>query len=476
MKKLNYGRDKVTNNRRFIFPQGEKLTKDELFGFISYNESYLRPRFRQNMAYYLGRHRILTEDISKNDNIDNRIIDNKIKPLVDSYNGFFVGIPPTVNAEEDSITESIQDWNGKNSFQDELNEVSKQTDIYGRSLIFVYQGEDSKPHMRHFSPEHAFIIYDDTIEHKPLAFVRYELDEGSPYTDATGVIQYSDYLYKFGEGGIIEDTEANKYAQNPYGLVPAVEFYENEERQGIFEQIITLQDELNGVMSQKANQIAYFDNAYMYMFGVQLPEDTDGNPQFNFKNNRLIYAANIAPETSPQVGFIQKPDADGMQENMIDHLQKSIYENTGIANLRDENFAGNSSGVAMQYKLLSMKNKADNKERKFDKALKQLYRIVFQTLFNDASKQESWSTLTFHFTRNLPDDVASLISAAKNAEGIISKKTQLSLLPFVKDPQVEIDQINQEKEDSIKMAQNAVGSLPDYMKSDDEEEDEDADK
>ena len=98
---------------------------------------------------------------------------------------------------------------------------------------------------------------------------------------------------------------------------------------------------------------------------------------------------------------------------MIDHLQKSIYENTEIANLRDENFANNASGVAMQYKLLSMQNKADSKERKFTKALKQMYKIVFQTLFDNDSQREQWSTLKFHFTRNLPDDISSMISAAK---------------------------------------------------------------
>ena len=88
----------------------------------------------------------------------------------------------------------------------------------------------------------------------------------------------------------------------------------------------------------------------------------------------MIYAPNVDPNSKPEIGFIAKPDADGMQENMIDHLQKSIYENTGIANLRDENFAGNASGVAMQYKLLSMKDKADSKERKFTKSLRQLYK------------------------------------------------------------------------------------------------------
>lgn len=453
MKTINYGNDRVTDNGRFIYPAGQEMSGNELMGFISYNENIMKPIYRKNMDYYLGKHDILNEPNDKTDNINNKLIDNKIKPLEDSYNGFFVGIPPVISVEDNAINEVVQDWNNENSFQDELNEISKQADIFGRSIVFIYQGEDMKPHLTHSSPEHAFIVYDDTVAHKPLAFVRYEIDDLKNFTEATGQVQYADKIYSFKGQEIAEDYETNSAAINPYGIVPAVEFYENEERQSVFEQIITLQDELDHVMSQKANQIAYFDNAYMYMFGVLLDTDENGNPKFDFKNNRLIYASNIDPNSDPKVGFIEKPDADNMQENMIDHLQKSIYENTEIANLRDENFASNSSGVAMQYKLLSMQNKADSKERKFTKALRQMYRIVFQTLFNNDSQRQSWSDLKFHFTRNLPDDISSMISAAKDAEGIVSKDTQLSLLPFVKDPQAEIEKINQEKAEGIKQVQ-----------------------
>src|SRR5699024_3663968 len=160
-------------------------------------------------------------------------------------------------------------------------------------------------------------------------------------------------------------------------------FFENEERQGIFDSIKTLINALDKVISQKANQVEYFDNAYMYMLGFELPEDDEGNPKFDFKNNRVLYDNHIDPDTNPQIGFISKPDADQMQENLIQHLTDFIFMMAMVPNIQDKNFAGNSSGVALQYKLFAMKNKADSKERKFDKSLMQLYRIVLATLFNN---------------------------------------------------------------------------------------------
>ena len=88
MKDINYGRDKVTGNSSFIFPKGEKLTSNELLGFIAYNETVLKPRYRENMKLYLGKHKILTAP-EKETGADNRIVVNSAKYVVDVYNGYF---------------------------------------------------------------------------------------------------------------------------------------------------------------------------------------------------------------------------------------------------------------------------------------------------------------------------------------------------------------------------------------------------
>lgn len=466
MKDINYGRDKVTGNSSFIFPKGEKLTSNELLGFIAYNETVLKPRYKENMKLYLGKHNILTAP-GKETGADNRIVVNSAKYVVDVYNGYFCGIEPKLSLlNGSSKIDEIARWNRQENFFDTINEISKQCDIFGRSIASVYQGEDARPHLMYSSPNHAFIIYDDTVQRQPLAFVHYQIDNSNNWTDAYGVIQYTDKLYRFKGYDIEEDTNEAGYAINPYGLVPAVEFFENEERQGIFDSIKTLINALDKVISQKANQVEYFDNAYMYMLGFELPEDDEGNPKFDFKNNRVLYVNHIDPDTNPQIGFISKPDADQMQENLIQHLTDFIFMMAMVPNIQDKNFAGNSSGVALQYKLFAMKNKADSKERKFDKSLMQLYRIVLATLFNNKQDQELWSELDFKFTRNLPEDMASAIDSAKNAEGIVSKKTQLGMIPDI-DPESEMKQISKEKTDAIQQVQKL--SLPiDGLKRDDD--------
>ena len=54
------------------------------------------------------------------------------------------------------------------------------------------------------SPQHLFI---------------YQIDNSNNWTDAYGVIQYADKLYRFKGYDIEEDTNEAGYAINPYGLM-----------------------------------------------------------------------------------------------------------------------------------------------------------------------------------------------------------------------------------------------------------------
>lgn len=416
------------------------------------------------MDYYLGHHPVL-EQPAKQTGADNRLVVNLPKYLVDTYNGFFSGIAPKISLDDDKENQKLQDWNNTNSFVDKLNEISKQADIYGKSYAFVYQDEDSQTRVTYCSPSHAFMVYDDTVNREPLAFVRYHYDNSSDAT-AKGTIYYADASYDFVGPAINPEPTPNLYK-----LVPAVEFYENEERQGVFDGCITLINELDRALSQKANQVEYFDNAYLYMLRIQLEKDRDtGQPMLDLKNDRFIYApADTA--VNGKIGFVSKPDGDNMQENLINRLTEWIFQTAMIPNMNDQAFSGNSSGVALQYKLLPMKNRASNKERKFVHSLRHLYQIIFSvgTVLPDSSKNK-WQDLSFQFTRNMPANIADEVNSAVNASGIVSKETALSLLSFIDDPKSEINRMDKEKDEEMKRVSQLSPAAMDFQKvnSDDE--------
>lgn len=466
MKQL-YKRVLVSNNDTFYFPAGEKLANDELQKLINYNAQTIRPKYKENMKMYLGKHDILDRP-NKPTGETNRIVVNLPKYITDTFTGYFLGIPPRINLENDTDNELLQNWLKQVSFADKLNKICKFTDIYGRAYGFIYQDEDSNTCFATTSPTKSFMVYDDTVEHKPLAFVRYQYLKNQSSYQACGTIYYADAFYDFQNAKITDSGRVN-----PYKVVPAAEFEENDTKTGIFDSVKTLVNALDYAVSQKADQVAYFDNAYLALIGAKLKEDKNGNPVINLQKNRFLYLPNVNPGSNPKLEFVSKPDADNIQENLIKHLTDWIFQIAMVPNMNDQSFAGNLSGVALHYKILPMKNLAATKERKFTEALRQLFKAVFSvpTVLPESS-QSDYDNLGFTFTRNIPEDIATAISNAKNAEGIVSKQTQLKLLPFITDVTAEEQQIQKEQDDELAQTQKAADNLPDYLKPDDHDDDE----
>lgn len=454
------GKGQILDGHIFIYPADEEeLDPHDLLSFMRRNIQYAKD-YKHNMQMYLGNHDILNQQ-RRMYGPDNRLVANLPHYIVDTYNGFFTGIPPKITLDDKNENEALQQWNDTNSFQDKLSEISKQTDIYGRSFAFIYQDENADTCIAYASPTDAFMVYDDTVARKPFAFVRYWKDTESGLW--TGMVYYANKIKTF-KGSIVEDSDQN----NMYNLVPAVEFYGNEERQGVFDNVKTLIDELDRVLSQKANQVEYFDNAYLKILGLDLDEDGDGRPDANLIGNQMIYSAN-ADAANADVEFISKPDGDNMQEHIIDRLVSMIYQVSMVANLNDEAFAGNSSGVALQYKLLPMRNMAANKERKFTQALRKLYRIVFSA-DQVVKDKEAWQDLLFDFKQNLPIDVSEEADTLQKLSGVVSKETAFRNSRLIDDPKKEIERMQKEKQEEINQALQHSASATDQMLMDDQKE------
>lgn len=438
------GAGSVLTNGVFIYPKEKEMTSGDLNDLLTYYQGHQLKKYQRNMKEYLGQHPILDGDPRGGMRPDNRLVANLAGYIVDTFNGFFIGNPPKIGLPTEQLNNKLQDWLTTNSFVDKLSEISKQADIYGRSYAFVYQDEDSNTRIAISNPENSFMIYDDTVAREPYAFVRFAYDDDS---NLSGTLYRPDKVTVFANDAVLGESNPNLYAH-----VPAVEFIGNDERQGIFDTVITLIDELDRVLSQKANQNEYFDNAYLKIMGVQLEESDDGEPILDLDGRPVIYAPS-AESKNADISFLTKPDGDTIQEHLIDRLMSLIYQVSMVANLNDEAFSGNSSGVALEYKLLPMRNKAVNKERKFTQALRRLFSVVFAagTILPTADA-DAWQDLTFKFSQNVPENVADEAATAKSLTGIVSKETQLGTLSFVDDPKTEIQRMTDEQNEAVNNA------------------------
>lgn len=456
--KITIGRGQVVKGDVFIFPKGETLNVDDLYGFIEYQNEVCRRKYELNYDMYVSNHPILRAPL-KAWSENNKLVVPMPKLLVDEYAGYFGGNAPTVQLEDETDNDSLQAWLNDSEFADEHSEIVKAVGIYGRSYLLAYQDEDSKPKIAHVEPDEGFMIYDDTIKGEPLAFVRYSRDYLNHFT---GTIYYAGFSVDF------KDDKLEESVNYVWHEVPAVEFYSNEERQGIFDGVKTLIEALDKALSKKADQVDYFDNAYLLALGLNL-EDENGRIHID-REQRFIYSPD-ADATNAKVEFIGKPDADGMQENLINRLIDLIYYTSMIPNLQDSTFSGNSSGVALQFKLLPMQNMAAFQERKFVKSLRRMFKVLFESADGGqivrAINKKSWLDLRFTYTRNMPQNMADAVSTAVQASSLLSQQTALAMIPGIDDPQAEIKRKQDEQNETVKNAFNSIPNTPDYLVGDD---------
>lgn len=332
----------------------EYLSKRAIF--IDYNESRFVPDYKKYKDYYKGKHVAIIQVPAKpNGKPDNRVILNFAKKLVDTFNGFLTGNPVKITLEEEIANKELAEFNRRKNIPEIVAEVSKQADIYGKSHFFIFSDEKGEIYLTAATPDETFVIYDDTVLHRPLYGVRYSSQGnfGVGYnvelfsTEKTWNVNTSNANGSLGEGQV-----------NEFKSIPIIEASENSERISVIGNVLSIVDELNKAISEKSNDVDYFGDAYMKVLGALL-EQEDLNA---LRDTRIINLKSSMDEDEPaenlDVDFLSKPDADATQENLINRLLDALYQTSMIVNLNDKDF-GNSSGVALEMKFKPMLNLAN---------------------------------------------------------------------------------------------------------------------
>jgi SPP1 family phage portal protein len=416
--------------------ESDELTAEELLEFIKLHQAKV-PRYRELKKQYESKPPILYLPDKDPWKPDNRLVVNFAKYLVDTFNGYFSGIPVKVAHDIETVNDAVNDFWNLNDLDDTLSELSKLTSMYGVGFLYVWQDEDARTKVTYNDPLDMFVIYDDTIEQKPKYAVRYKLNKDDQIEGT--LITLNEYI-EFAEGkkGLtFADAQAHYYP-----TLPVIEFVENEEHQSLIEPVESLINAYNKAVSEKANDVDYFSDAYLKILGAELDEEGT----YKIRDNRIINLFGTDDASKIIVDFLSKPDGDTSQENLLDRIERLIYQTSMIANINDESF-GNASGVSLEFKLQPMKNLAAMKERKFTRGLNTLFKLFLSLPTNvPAAYADEWTNVHYRFTRNIPRNIPDEAKTARELDGIVSDETKLSVLSIVDNVQDEMDRIEAERE------------------------------
>ena len=417
----------------FRLPRETEMTLSLLDDFLGKHRIEVTTRYSKLKNAYESDHEILHQTAKASYKPDNRIVVNFPKYIVDTMNGYFIVNPVKTVADDETVADYVEYLDQYNDQDDNNAELSKIMSIYGKGYEMYYADESSELCITYLNPTEAFMIFDDSIVERPLYFVRRYTDfEGNEYGSISDSYGVRHFKVTGGTKWLDEDWQPHNFTD-----VPATEYIENAERQSLFEPVLSMVNAYNKAVSEKANDVDYFADAYLKVLGVALDEEG----MRHIRDNRII---NFEGDDAGKivVDFVGKPESDVTQENHLNRLERLIFQISMVANISDENF-GASSGIALRYKLQAMSNLEKTKERKFTSGMNRRYKLLFGHPLSKVPA-DAWVQLHYQFTPNIPANLLEEAQIAAQMEGITSHKTQLKVLSVVDNVQDELDEIEEE--------------------------------
>lgn len=370
----------------------------------------------------------------------NRIVSNYCFNIVQNYQGYITGID--ISYLSQTNIDAIQDILNYNDVRTEDNELLRNALIFGKSFEINYVDEDAKQRFKVLDSRECIPVYSNDLNNDLLYVIRYYV------ADTINNSQDEYYIEVYGNEFIRKYKSSNAFATlslleekpNVYKQVPITVFSLNTDEVSIFDQVMTLQDAYNKLLSSEVDDFESFCDAYLVLKGCM----ADADDLVAMKQNRVLMM-----DTDAEASYLTKSVSDTQIENMLKNINDTIHKISNSPDFTEDTFMS-QSGVAIKYKLIGFENVASNIVANMTKALQRRIELICSIL-SLTDGETKWRDIQIVFTRNLPQNITDTAQAINQLRGIVSDKTLISLLPFIKDVDAEVKQLQKEKEVNMSM-------------------------
>lgn len=451
----------------------------ELINFCLEEHEKELPRLQMLFDYYEGNPHKKGQTPTDLPHDRDEVFVNNAKYVTDMMVGFTVGAPISYSAAKGKSIDDILEIFDKIRIRKHDKELAKGLSTMGIGYELHYLAlvpgtkNETIPKIAWIDPRGMILVVDDTVDRNKLFAIRpvekqnlkrEKFWEIQVYT-ANGVITYRSKTKKLSDADMMDKS---KFKEHFYQAVPVVEFRNNEEKQGDYEQQLSQIDKYNLLQTDRIKDKENFIKAIMILYGFNLPDDgsekdMNGNVVLEAPSKELganaEYVTNTFSESEVQV----------LADSLLDDFHKSSY----VPNLNDEQFSGNVSGEAMKYKLFGLLLVLSIKTGYMEDGILQRLQLL-QNVLRVKGKNVDIEGVTIKFKPNLPINRSDIINQIRDSQEFIPLLISLGWLDDIDNPAEVLDLLEEQKLKSIEINQMALGSQANDSHSDlDEEPDED---
>lgn len=438
---------------------------------IEENQSLIlkRTKFKK---YYDGEHEILKKE--QPDNKPSNILLFNFAELIIEQNHSYLFSNPITYASKDKddrahlFEEKLKDIFFINNETKVTSSLGKTSSIYGEAVEVLWIDEELNIRFDEYNPL-EFVFYEFNGEEYALRFYttkRYEV-KGASYEEVLVnkyVIYGKDLIQEFEE--IDDKLTLIKETRHFFGEVPVIR-YKNKSTFGSegdsdLKNLITLIDSYNTVASSLVDIIEGNSDPYLLLVNLGIAkedvEEMKRSRTLKFRSQQGMQAEAKYLTYDGDLSYV---------ENFLDMLMKQIFTLSFTVDVfSKEGRVAAESGEALKMKMAMTSDiKAGNKEVIFKEGLKKRIRLIAKQLQNGSNMNffgdGTYRKVDSTFTKATIQNNAEAIQMAKDALGIVSRRTILSQIPFIEDVQEEMNEIEREEGTTVlfedELAGTAVG-------------------
>ena len=426
-----------------IMADSNEITVQNVVDWLTAFKNNVLPTRQKLGNYYDGKNEIIKQGAVKG-RPNYSINVNMAKYIIDVATSYAFGSPikyTTDNTNAEKVLDRLK-YIHKNCSVSELDfQQGGDMSTYGVSyqLIMAEQGKgkiEDRILLKNLSPLQTFYVVDNTILEKPIcAIYFYE------YVEAR-VKKLKIYVYDEINLTILDGSENNLTIESsdPHlmGTIPIIQCLNNDDAFSDIHCVTDLLDSLSLAVSNSTDNLQSIANAILAISGGTLNKE-----QLELINENKTM--NLPLGSSAE--WIIKTIDPTAEQQQVDNLLNFIFQIAQVPDLTDDAFAGNQSGVAMQYKLWGLDQLWVTKTTKYKKAIVQRLKILMHLLQHQfTSTVQLLDEINITFDKNLPKDNSAEYTMVQALKDVVSKRTLLENISIVDDVEAELEALDEEAE------------------------------
>lgn len=389
--------------RTVIYTDVEEIKSDNVLDVISkakqtqdQNQTDIEYLFK----YFKGDQPILSRIKEVNTDINNKIVENRAKEIVDFKTGYLVGEPIQYIGRGEVDPEKIKQLNDIMTAEDKDtvdSQVVENQNICGTAFKICLPDTDfettddeglSPFEQYSLDPAQTFVIYSSGIDHKPMAGV-YAIE------DSNNDLHYTVYtptnIFKLLNTDSIEGTEAN-----PLGMIPIIEYPANEARLGAFEPVITLLDAINTLDSNRLDGVEQFVQALLVLTNCDLE---DGTTAATIKEKGIL-SLKATGDFEQKAEILATELNQGQTQTLKDDLYQTVLTICAMPN-RNGGSSTKDTGIAVVYRdgWSAAETSAKKQEMEFKKSERAFLKVAIKIANTLLGTDFTFNDVDIKFTR-----------------------------------------------------------------------------